>query len=168
MADAPDADPPQPTGAALLAQLQTELAKDLRKVPPIFRVVELARTPSGRLVRQGQIWHSDLSQVRRFGRALAANSVSQQVLIADSTGAVIEEIPVAMDSAGPAGWSGWRDLPLPPAPPRQKQKQKRLPGSPAVKTRPKPQPAPVPPQELPVVATELSVDAGTGVAIMLP
>jgi hypothetical protein len=96
------------------------MSSKLRRGPELFRVVEVARDGRGRLVQQGQIWHSDLDHVRRFGRAVAANSVSQRVLIADSTGAVVEQIPVAPLGSAVAGWSGWRDMPLPPAPPRKK------------------------------------------------
>ena len=59
--------------------------------------------------------------MRRFGRAVAANSASQSVVIADTSGAVVEQIPVVpMSQAGIAGWAGWQHMPLPPAPPRKK------------------------------------------------
>ena len=108
------------TGSALLADLKEKLARRQRRNPELFRVVEIHRDSRGRLVPQGQIWHSDLDHVRRFGRAVAANSVSQKVVIADSAGAVVENIPLAPPGAAPAGWAGWRDQPLPPAPPRKK------------------------------------------------
>jgi hypothetical protein len=125
-----DADDRQPAGAALLERLQAQLSGRFRADPALFRVVEITRDSRGRLVRQGQIWHSDLDRVRRFGRAVAANSVSQRVVIADAAGAVVEQIPVTGGDE-PAGWSGdWQALPLPPAPPRKKPKPApgRLPG----------------------------------------
>jgi len=161
------ADDKEPTGAALLAQLQKKLAGGLRKDPPIFRVVEVARAPNGRLVRQGQIWHSDLDQVRRFGRALAANSVSQQVVIADSAGAVIEEIPVAIAAAGPAGWGGWRDLPLPPAPPRKKPRRIAKPEEAAAAPK-APAAPPVPSVDLPVMQAEVPAEVQAAVPTNVP
>jgi len=139
MAEPPD-DARTLTGTALLDRLQKKLASQRPRLPELFRVVEIARDGQGRLVKQGQIWHSDLNHVRRFGRALAANSVSQSVVIADTSGTVVEKIPVVTPSlAGTAGWGGWRDLPLPPAPPRKKPPApRRLPAAP-------------PPREIPVV-----------------
>ena len=133
---APDEiDAGRPVRAALLADLKARLEARQGRDAPIYRVVELTREPDGRLRRQGQIWHSDLDQVRRFGRALAANSAGQQVVIADAQGGVIEELPVApVGSVAPAGWAGWREIALPPAPPRKK---------PRVAPRPPAAPAPV-------------------------
>jgi hypothetical protein len=117
----PPADDSTLTGTALLERLQKKLAAQRRRLPELFRVVEIARDGQGRLVKQGQIWHSDLDHVRRFGRAVAANSASQSVVIADTSGAVVEKIPVVpMSQAGMAGWGGWQHIPLPPAPPRKK------------------------------------------------
>jgi hypothetical protein len=140
MDEAPDDDNTL-TGTALLERLRTRLASRQRRLPEMFRVVEIARDGHGRLVKQGRIWHSDLDQVRRFGRAVAANSAAQGVVIADASGAVVEQIPVLpLSQAGAAGWAGWQDLPLPPAPPRKKPAgAKRLSGA-----------AP-PPREIPVV-----------------
>jgi hypothetical protein len=92
--------------AALLSQLQSQSRAARGYEKTLFRVVEVVRGPDGRLSRQGRIWHSDLSHVRRFGRALAANSVSQQVVIADAAGAVIETLPVV--GPGAIGWNDWR------------------------------------------------------------
>lgn len=109
------------TGSALLDNLSQKLTKRQPKQPELFRVVEIVRDARGRLSPQGQIWHSDLAHVRRFGRAVAANSVSQGVLIADTAGGVVERIPIQPLGAAGAGWGqSWRDMPLPPAPPRQK------------------------------------------------
>jgi hypothetical protein len=137
----PPADDSSLTGTALLDRLQKKLARRRPRLPELFRVVEIARDGQGRLVKQGQIWHSDLDHVRRFGRAVAANSVSQSVVIADTSGAVVEKIPVVAPSqAGTAGWSGWRDQPLPPAPARKQT------------AAPRRQPAAAPPpRDLPVV-----------------
>lgn len=121
--DPPESEGPRLTGHALLQQVSRTLAAQQPSpgtgARPLYRVVEVTRDPRGRLSPQGQIWHSDLDHVRRFGRALGANSVSQRVLIADGNGAVLEQIPVLSGAAGPLGWGGWRDLPLPPLPPRK-------------------------------------------------
>jgi hypothetical protein len=109
------------TGSALLQTLSQKLSQRQRKAPELFRVVEIVRDSRGRLSPQGQIWHTDLEHVRRFGRAVAANSVSQGVLIADTQGGVVEKIPVQPLGGAASGWGdGWRAMPLPPAPPRQK------------------------------------------------
>lgn len=109
------ADAPRATAAAALAALQSQLAGLQRYDPLLYRVVEVLRDPDGRLRQCGRIWHSDLDTVRRFGRAVAANSVSHKVLIADAAGSVVEELPVA--AADPArGWDGWREMPLPAVP----------------------------------------------------
>ena len=146
---APDEiDPGRPGRAALLADLKARLEARQGRDAPIYRVVELTREPDGRLRRQGQIWHSDLDQVRRFGRALAANSAGQQVVIADAQGGVIEELPVApVGSVAPAGWGGWREIALPLAPPRKK---------PRVAPRP-PAAAPAPAAEAPAAVPAVDV-----------
>ncbi len=134
------------TGSALLETLSQKLARRQRAPSELFRVVEVTRDSRGRLSRQGQIWHADLNHVRRFGRAVAANSVSQGVLIADSAGAVVEQIPVQPLGAPGSGWGQpWRDMPLPPAPARQAPRA--LPKAPAAKAVVAPQPmaATVPP-----------------------
>jgi len=181
------------TGSALLENLSQKLAKRQPRAPELFRVVEITRDSRGRLSPQGQIWHTDLAHVRRFGRAVAANSVSQGVVIADTAGGVIERIPVQPQGSAGAGWGpGWRDLPLPPAPPRQKP---RVPvrtlaekAAAAATTAALPPPAPVQPtpapapQPVPVAATEKPFDpestatltpspppeSGHGVEVTLP
>ena len=183
---APDKnDDDQPAGVALLAGMTARLDARQGRDAPIYRVVELTREADGRLRRQGQIWHADLDQVRRFGRAVAANSVAQQVVIADSAGGVVEELSVA-PAAGPAGWAGWRELPLPPAPPRRKP---RVAPRPVVKAAPAaavPAAAPgvdlavpavdaspstitsmtrqPPPRDLPVVRAEVATLSGAAVS----
>ncbi|MFN7724524.1 MAG: hypothetical protein ACK5QH_05590 [Rubrivivax sp.] len=115
-------EPEPPSAQATLARLRAELAQ--RPVPKaaLYRVVEVSRDAQGRLVQQGRIWHADLDHARRFGRALAANSVSQRVEVADSNGAVVERLPVPPPgSVAPSGWGGWKDMPLPPAPPRPRR-----------------------------------------------
>lgn len=151
-----DSDPDERplTGTALLERLKNKLATQKRGDPSLFRVVEITRDARGRLVPQGQIWHSNLDHVRRFGRAVAANTASQGVLIADADGAVLEKIPVAPLGTA-AGWGGWRDMPLPPAPPRKKARPPMLrppaAAAPSLPT-PMPTPAPAPKVEPPVVA----------------
>jgi hypothetical protein len=150
--DEPPADDSTLTGTALLERLQKKLAAQRRRLPELFRVVEIARDGNGRLVRQGRIWHSDLDHVRRFGRAVAANSVSQQVVIADTAGAVVEQIPVLPLSPETTGWSGWKDMPLPPAPARHK---------PAAAARRAPAMPPAPPPDLPVLESTFDPEATT-------
>lgn len=87
---------------------------------PSFRVVEVTRDASGRTRKQGQIWQPDLDSARRFARALAANSSSDRVLVADAAGELLEQLPVIAPEArdGSVTWGNWRSLPLPPLPPR--------------------------------------------------
>ncbi len=116
-------DEPEPSSAQVtLARLRAELAQRPAPKAALYRVVEVSRDAHGRLVQQGRIWHADLDHARRFGRALAANSVSQRVEVADSNGAVVERLPVPPPgSVAPSGWGGWKDMPLPPAPPRPRR-----------------------------------------------
>ncbi|MET0350078.1 MAG: hypothetical protein ABW067_09855 [Rhizobacter sp.] len=95
---------------------------------PIYRIVEVSRDGEGRLRREGRVWHNDLDMLRKFGRAVAANTSSHRVMITDSLGEVIEELPVATAEARQSAWDTWGGLELPPAPPR----------------RPRPVPAPKP------------------------
>ncbi|MCR5866082.1 hypothetical protein [Aquincola sp. J276] len=84
---------------------------------PLYRVVEVTRDAAGRLTLQGRIWHSDLDRLRRFGRALAANSQSHRVVIADGQGSLVEEIHLAAPDQRQPLWGQWQQLPLPPVPP---------------------------------------------------
>lgn len=84
---------------------------------PIYRVIEVTRDASGRLALQGRIWHTDLDRLRRFGRALAANSQSHRVVIADSRGELVEELDLAGPDDRQPLWGAWQRIPLPPAPP---------------------------------------------------
>lgn len=120
----------------------------------LYRVVEVTRQPNGRLLRQGQIWHSDLGLARRFGRALAANSVAQKVQVADAEGQVIETIPPPPPGTPAPGWgAGWRHVPLPPAPPVRR----RAPAKPPAKLAGKAVNPPVP-VSLPVMEAESEVE----------
>lgn len=83
---------------------------------PIYRVVEVTRDAEGRLRHEGHVWHSDLSMLRKFGRAVAANTSSHRVLITDSVGDVVEELPIAPPEARQSSWDIWGALPLPPQP----------------------------------------------------
>ena len=143
------------TGTALLERLKDKLeSQRRRRLPELYRAVEIGRDAHGRLVRQGRIWHSDLDHVRRFGHAMAANSVSQSVQISDTTGAVLERIAVLPLSPASAGWSGWKDRPLPPAPARRKPA--------AASPRPpvtEPPPSPAAPMEVPVLEAVFDPEA---------
>jgi hypothetical protein len=92
---------------------------------PVYRVVEIIRDSNGRLRQEGRVWHTDLDRLRKFGRAVASNSSSHRVLIADASGDVLEELSVLpLEHANPC-WNGWKNIPLPPAPPRMKRRQRR-------------------------------------------
>ncbi|MBZ8138578.1 hypothetical protein CLD22_01535 [Rubrivivax gelatinosus] len=142
MADS-KADGSEPAGAELLDKVRRELARQQgRSEGPLYRVVEVARDSDGRLVKHAQVWHSDLTLARRFGRALAANSVAQQVTVTDSAGTVLEEITPPPPGVLPPGWEGWRDIPLPPLPRPKPAKPKPTFGSvPAALARSNPPPA---------------------------
>ncbi len=163
--DPPDAD--QQRREALLTLVKRTLAeRGLAAGPrgkPLFRVVEVLRDPRGRLSTQGQIWHTDLDHVRRFGHALGANTTADRVQITDVKGQVLEQIEARSASAAPAGWAGWRDRPLPPLPAQARRSQPppalRPPPPAASATAPPPvqasaAPAPrpaLPPRDIPVV-----------------
>lgn len=117
------------------ARLQPRLRMDGN----LYRVVEVMRAPNGRLTRIGQVWHSDLEHVRRFGRALAGNTVADHVQVADAAGAVIETIPAPPPGAPAMGWGDWKALPVPP-PPRRPERP-----APAPRKAAKPPPTMVPP-----------------------
>lgn len=107
----------------------------------LYRVVEVMRAPNGRVSRIGQIWHSDLDRVRRFGRALAANTAGDHVQVADADGAVIETIPAPPPGTPPLGWGNWTAVRVPTAPVRP-----RVASAPA---RPAAAPAPAPAHQRP-------------------
>lgn len=85
---------------------------------PIYRVIEVTRDAQGRLNLHGHVWHTDLDRLRRFGRAVASNSASHRVVIADSRGELVEDLPLAGPGERQPLWTSWQRLPLPPAPPR--------------------------------------------------
>ncbi|WP_348755282.1 hypothetical protein [uncultured Aquincola sp.] len=122
---------------------------------PVYRVIEVTRDANGRLSLQGRIWHTDLDRLRRFGRALAANSQSHRVVIADARGELVEELPLAGPGERQPLWGDWQQIPLPPMP--------RPAATPAPPPRvaapaPRPAPAPVPaPPALPVVQQAVPV-----------
>ncbi len=124
-------------GAALSARAETNT-----DAAPIFRVIEVVRDERGRLREEGRIWHTDIAHLRRFGRAVAANTASHRVVVADAAGQVLEEIPVAAPHERVVRWDDWQDISLPPLPPRSAQPEPRR--------RPKPAstvtPAAVPPR----------------------
>lgn len=106
----------RPAAAETLEAASARL-KPMQKISGrLYRVVEVVRAPNGRVSRIGQIWHSDLERVRRFGRALAANTVGEHVQVADSAGALIETIPTPPPGTPPLGWGNWRAARAPEAP----------------------------------------------------
>lgn len=122
----------------------------------LYRVVEVGRDGEGRLSRQGRIWHRDLDMVRRFGRALASNSAADRVLVSDSAGTVLETIAPPGPDKRPAGWSGWREQPLPPLP--LTRRPTRASGTGAL-PRPSDPAAPAPERAL-QAALDAALDAG--------
>lgn len=139
-------DPLKPKQRSAAAETLEAVSARLRPVARIdgnlYRVVEVVRAPNGRLSKIGQIWHSDLEQVRRFGHALAGNTVADHVQVADAAGTVIETIPAPPPGSAPAGWGQWRATPLPPAPPRPPPRVRAQPPKPPAH---KPPPTMVPP-----------------------
>jgi hypothetical protein len=85
---------------------------------PLYRVVEVVRDENGRLRKEGRIWHPDLNATRRFGRAVASNSVGHRVEIADAAGDVVEQLATPGIERCQPRWEGWKDIPLPPCPPK--------------------------------------------------
>lgn len=104
---------------------------------PIFRVVEVTRDARGRLRHEGKIWHTDLGRLRKFGRAVAANTASHRVMVADASGNVLEDIPVVPSDDRAVKWFDWEAIPLPPLPPRAKRPA-------PIKRKPAPPPLPAP------------------------
>ena len=143
-----------PRAAETLAAVSAQRVTRHKSDPSLFRVVEVVRAANGRLTRHGQIWHRDLDHVRRFGRALAANSAAQKVQVADAAGAVVETIPPPPPGTPAPGWSDWlahAESPLPPLPPRPP------PVRAAARLPPAAPPAAVP-MNLPVLAPENEVE----------
>lgn len=104
------------------AQTKTEgftpLAQNQRfDSKPIYRVVEVVRNSEGRLRHEGRVWHNDLALLRKFGRAVAANTSSHRVMITDAVGDIIEELPIAAPDERQSAWDSWEGVDLPPAPP---------------------------------------------------
>jgi hypothetical protein len=99
--------------------------------------------------------------MRKFGRALAANTASHRVVVADAAGNVLEEIPIAPADEREVKWSDWQAIPLPPLPPRKrpaapKRKPRAAAPSPPPALAPTPAAAPAPSQPAP---TALGLEA---------
>lgn len=150
---------------------------------PIYRVIEVTRDGQGRLSLHGHVWHTDLDRLRRFGRAVASNSASHRVVIADSRGELIEDLPLAGPGERAPMWGHWQRLPLPPAPPRAAPRPAPLPAprrplivetpAPALEAPPKaPLPtmtAEVPPAEAaPAMAAALAAAAASSARSVRP
>jgi hypothetical protein len=118
---------------------------------PLYRVVEVVRNTSGRLEEEGRVWHNDLARVRRFGRAVAANSSGQKVLVVDGVGNLLEELSVVPQEGRSGAWQGWQKTELPPLPPRQLRRPPK-PAKLAAPPVPKPNPNPPAPAVAPAEA----------------
>lgn len=123
---------------------------------PLYRVVEVTRDSTGRLKEEGKVWHADLSRARKFGRAVAANTLAHKVKVADGAGDALEELAVAGECSRTPAWSNWEQIPLPPLPPRPPKPAKlkqlplatpRLPAPAAAEATPAPTPVPAPADE---------------------
>jgi len=155
----PVSDPSKPSGPGTPGAIVTgfrPLADDVRwDRQPIYRIVEIRRDGDGRVQKQGCIWHNDLDRLRRFGRAVAANTASLKVLITNSHGDVVEELAVATPDERHAAWHRWEGVSLPPAPPVRKARRAddartRSPiALPAAAPESEPPPAEAAPQDIP-------------------
>ena len=131
---------------------------------PIYRIVEIVRDGDGRLHKQWRVWHNNLDMLRRFGRAVAANTASHKVLITDSHGDVIEELSVALPEDRRSAWNSWGSVALPPAPPLPVRKARQAPKTapPTIAIVPAdtaplaaaPEAAAAPPQDIPMLPVE--------------
>jgi hypothetical protein len=154
------------------------LAPAAAPVAPLYRVVEITRDSRGRLKEEGRVWHSDLNRARRFGRAVAANTAAQKVIVADAVGDALEELPVAGEGERGPAWQGWQQMPLPPLPPKKKSRKARR-----LLVRPTTPPAPLPPALVDALAeaepkpaappadvapTAAAAEPPTGADVMLP
>lgn len=133
----------KPAAAETLEAASARLKPVVQSGGHLYRVVEVLRAPNGRVQRVGQIWHSDLARVRKFGHALAGNTSGDIVQVADTTGAVLETIPAPPAGTPPTGWGNWRhSTRVPPAPPRHAAHGLPRPAAPPA---PRPPPTMVPP-----------------------
>jgi hypothetical protein len=137
---APDGTPAQAPAAPAAPPRLRILAPAPAPVAPLYRVVEVTRDSRGRLKEEGRVWHSDLNRARRFGRAVAANTAAQKVIVADAVGDALEELPVAGEGERAPAWGAWQQLPLPPLPPKKKSRKAKRP-----LPRPPSPPTPLPP-----------------------
>lgn len=171
----PVSDPSKPSGPGTPGTVVTgfrPLADDVRwDRQPIYRIVEILRDGNGRVHRQGCVWHNDIDRLRRFGRAVAANTASLKVLITNSHGDVVEELAVATPDERHAAWHAWESISLPPAPPVRKAMRA---DDAARMQRPIAQPTPAPAAESPAAQAappdipKLPVDQAAGIAPILP
>jgi hypothetical protein len=145
---------------------RTPIGTPFRKLgsQPIYRVIEVSRDATGRLNLHGHIWHTDLDRLRRFGRAVAANSASHRVVIADSRGELIEELQMAGPDERQPLWGAWQRIPLPPPPARAATPRVVAPRLREAVAPPPARPAPPPPSlpaapPQPVAAAEPEVPA---------
>jgi hypothetical protein len=138
---------------------------------PMYRVLEMVRDARGRLVPMGHVWHADLDRIRRFGRAIASNSASHRVVIADSAGTVLEELPVCGPDERQPAWDNWQQIPVPARPPLPPQRpmvglkpprKKRALDAPA---RTPPLLAPTPPPKLPPAPAQPATEVPAAVVV---
>ncbi len=118
--DEPDAtEPAEDHGDPPARRTRPAMLRLRRPALPGFRVIEMVRDASGRARPCGNIWHPTLEVTRRFARAVAANTQSHRVLVADARGEVLEDVPLPSADERKALWAGsWRELPLPALPPQ--------------------------------------------------
>lgn len=125
-------EPSPPAGADAAKAMRVFSPAAAPKPPPMFRMVEMVWGDDGRARKEGKIWHPSLNHTRKFARAIAANSASQKILVADDTGQVLEEVSPPGPGERKNMLGSWRDIALPP-----------LPAAPATPRRLRPPPVPV-------------------------
>lgn len=125
-------EPSSPAGAGAPDAMRVFSPAAAPKRPPMFRMVEMVWGDDGRARKEGKIWHPSLNDTRKFARAIAANSASQKILVADDTGQVLEEVSPPGPGERKNMLGSWRDIALPP-----------LPAAPATPRRLRPPPVPV-------------------------
>lgn len=110
-----------------LTKTSADWSQDRTPRGTLYRVVEIVRDETGRLRKDGRIWHPDLDVTRKFGRAVASNSVAHRVQIADAAGDTVENLATPGIERCQPRWAGWKDAALPPCPPKQPRRRAAAP-----------------------------------------